>query len=54
MTNCIAKTFKDSKIEVKRTVEMINELIKQYETKFNQPNTIKVTNQANEIIKEGI
>lgn len=54
MTNCIAKTFKDSKIEVKRTVEMINELIKQYETKFNQPNTIKVTNQANEITKEGI
>ncbi|MBP5783031.1 hypothetical protein J6W32_04830 [bacterium] len=54
MVDCIAKTFNDSKTEVKRTVEMINELIKQYETKFCLPQEIKITNKDNELIKEGI
>ena len=54
MAACIAKTFNDSKTEVKRTVEMINELIKQYETKFCTPNTIKINNKDNELVKKGI
>ena len=53
MAACIAKTFNDSKSEVKRTVEMINELIKQYETKFCTPTIIKI-NKDNELVKEGI
>ena len=54
MVDCIAKTFNDSKNEVKRTIEMINELIKQYETKFCSPHEIKITNKDNELVKEGI
>ena len=54
MTACIAKTFNDSKSEVKRTISMIDELIKQYETKFCTPTSIKINNKDNELVKEGI
>ncbi|MBO7084932.1 hypothetical protein J6W20_03335 [bacterium] len=54
MVACIAKTFNDSKTEVKRTISMIDELIKQYETKFCTPTSIKINNKENELVKEGI